>query len=115
MSKRRKKPGIRGLFRKPRLSDEEEIVQREAAFAAIRLLYAEVLPLWRCCGRGHCRRHKRCCGDARSCVKRCWPQMPPQRQNAAYRQVMAGGPLRVPPATHMEWSLRRYPPSNFVH
>jgi hypothetical protein len=33
---------------------------------------------------------------------------------AAYKAVTAGGPRRLPPATHMEWSLRRYPPTNFV-
>ncbi len=115
MSKRRKKRKMRGLFRKPRLTDEEEVVQREAAFVAIRRLFAEVLPLWRFCRRGYCRRHKQCCGDIRPCVERCWPQMPPALQNAAHRQVIAGGPRRVPPATHMEWALRRYPPSNFVH
>ena len=37
--------------------------------------------------------------------------MPPELQNAAYRQVMAGGPRRVPPVTHIKWALRRYPPS----
>ena len=41
--------------------------------------------------------------------------MPPELQKEAYAQVQAGGPRRLPSATHMEWVLRRYPPSNFVH
>ena len=97
MSKRRKKRKMRGVYHK-RLTPEEEVAQREAAFAAIRRLFAEVLPLWRFCRRGYCRRHKQCCGEIRPCVKRCWPQMPPELQNAAHRQVMAGGPRRVPSA-----------------
>jgi hypothetical protein len=63
MPRRRKKPGKRGLYNK-RLTPDEQKVQREAAFAAIRRLYAEVVPLWRSCTRGHCRRHKQCSDDA---------------------------------------------------
>ncbi len=113
---RRKKRGRRGLFHK-RTTPEEEVAQREAAFAAIRRLYREVLPLWRSCRRGDCRRHKSCCGDdgaGRACLKRTWPLLPPQAQNRAHRLVAVGGPRRLPPSTHMEWRLRRYPPSNFV-
>ncbi len=114
---RRKKRGRRGLFNK-RMTPEEEVAQREAAFAAIRRLYREVLPLWRSCERGYCRRHKSCCGDdnaGRKCLARAWPLLSPQAQNRAHWQVALGGPGRLPPATHMEWQLRRYPPSNFVH
>jgi hypothetical protein len=115
MTKRRKKKrGQRGLWNK-RLTPEEEVEQREAAFAAIRQLYAESLPLWRFCRRGYCRRHQLCSGDVRPCLKRCWPQMPPELQTRAMDQVIAGGPRRVRAATHNEWHLRRYPPSNFVY
>jgi hypothetical protein len=115
MSKRRKRRhGMRGRFYK-RMTPEEEVEQREAAFAAIRLLYAEVVPLWRSCARGHCRRHKQCCGDIRPCLTRAWPLTPPEAQNTAYAQVRVGGPRRLPPSTHSEWLLRRYAPSNFVH
>jgi hypothetical protein len=89
--------------------------QREAAFAAIRRLYCESLPLWRTCSRGYCRRH-RCCGaDGAVCLPRAWPIMPPDVQEQAYELVRRGGPRRLRPATHMEWILRGYPPSNFVH
>jgi len=26
--------------------------------------------------------------------------------------VIAGGPRRIPPTTHQEWIVRRYPPSS---
>jgi hypothetical protein len=115
MTKRRKrKSGRRGLYNK-RLTPDEQVVQREAAFASIRRLYAEALPLWRGCRSGSCRRHKTCHGEPRPCLKRAWPLMPPELQKAAYDQVSVGGPRRLPPATHLEWLLRRYRPSNFVH
>jgi hypothetical protein len=102
-------------FHTKRLTPDEEAAQREAAFAAIRQLYREALPLWRTCPRGSCRRHQCCFGEARPCLKRGWPLMPPELQKRAQDQVIAGGPRRLPPATHLEWQLRRYPPSNFVH
>jgi hypothetical protein len=114
MAGRRKKPGKRGLYSK-RLTPDEQAAQREAAFAAIRRLYCEALPLWRSCPRGYCRRHRCCRGDTRACLKRGWPLMPPELQSEACRQVAAGGPRRVPPATHTEWDLRRFPPTNFVY
>ncbi len=92
----------------------DQRAQREIAFAAIRRLYAELLPLWRACGRGACRRHRQCAGDSVSCVKRCWPLMPPDAQQRACEEVMRGGPRRLPPATHSEGHLRGYPPTNFV-
>jgi hypothetical protein len=112
--RRKKKRGRRGLWNK-RLTPEEEVEQREAAFAATRQLYAESLPLWRSCRRGYCRRHKLCSGDVRPCLKLCWPLMPPKLQTQAMNQVIAGGPRRVRAATHTELHLRRYPPTNFVY
>jgi hypothetical protein len=90
-------------------------VQREAAFAAIRRLYAEVVPLWRSCSRGHCRRHKQCSGDVRPCLERSWPLLTSNQQDWVWYKVTLGGPHRVPPASHAEWHLRRFPASNFVH
>ncbi len=43
--KKTKKPGRLGLYYK-RLTSDEQAAQREAAFDAIRRLYAEALPLW---------------------------------------------------------------------
>ena len=41
--------------------------------------------------------------------------MTPAEQKAAHFEVIDGGPRRQRPQTHTEWSLRRFPPSNFVH
>jgi hypothetical protein len=98
-----------------RRSPEVVRLMREIAFAAIRSLYWESLPLWRACKRPYCRRHKRCIGDIRKCLAHGWPKMPPALQERAWQQVMAGGPNHLPPATREEKDLRRYPPSNFVH
>jgi hypothetical protein len=88
--------------------------QRNAAFAAIRRLYSESLPLWRSCRRGFCRRHHCCIGDSTACLRRTWPLMTQEAQQRAYDQVKRGGPRRLRSATHMEWSLRGYAPTNFV-
>jgi hypothetical protein len=88
--------------------------QRQAAFAAIRRLYCESLPLWRTCTHSYCRRHRSCGGEAAACLKRSWPLMPADVQAHAYEQVRRGGPRRVRSATHIEWLLRGYAPSNFV-
>jgi hypothetical protein len=37
------------------------------------------------------------------------PCVPYARQLAAATEVMAGGPRRIPPATHLEWIVRREP------
>ena len=113
MPAKRRKSGRRGLFNK-RLTPDEQAAQRDAAFAAIRRLYGEALPIWRFCRHGSCRRHKACIGDVRFCLNRGWPHMPPELQIEAHHAVMGGGPRRLSPATHTEWQLRRYPPSNFA-
>jgi len=113
MRRRKKKQGRRGLHNK-RSSPDEQAAQQDAAFVVIRWLYSQVLPLWRSCRRGFCRRHKRCCGDRHTCVKRAWPLLSRELQEEAFRLVKAGGPRRLPPSTHTEWELRRFPPTNFV-
>jgi hypothetical protein len=112
--KRRKgKSSRRGLFWKRRTPDDKP-AGRDVAFAAIRQLYIESLPLWRVCPRGSCRRHQCCLEKTRSCLKRGWPLLPADVQLQAYQEVTRGGPRRLPPATHSEWGLRRYAPTNFV-
>jgi hypothetical protein len=113
VTQRRKKTGRRSVYDE-RLMRQDEVVQREAAFAVIRRLYCESLPLWRSCGRGYCRRHHSCIGEARSCLRRGWPLTPAPLQARACWEVIAGGPQRRPPATPVERRLRRYPPTNFV-
>ena len=96
------------------VTPEGQEAQREAAFAAIRVLYCESLPLWRTCSRGRCRRHRCCSGDGAACLRRAWPLMPAEVQERAYELVRRGGPRGVWAATRREWHLRGYPPSNFV-
>ncbi len=98
-----------------KLRPQEAARRRKAAFTAIRKLFAEVVPLWASCGRGQCRRHRRCAGTIRSCLARGWPLLSPTEQKAAHIEVTKGGPRRVPALTRSEWELRGYPPSNFVH
>jgi len=112
MTARYKKPGL-GPFHMTRPSPEQDRKRKDAAFAAIRKLYRESLPLWQVCPRGYCRRHRTCAGDA-DCLKRGWPRLPEALQMAAIEEVKRGGPRRLPPATEDELHLRRYPPSNFV-
>ncbi|MGH6671270.1 MAG: hypothetical protein ACRECV_04745 [Xanthobacteraceae bacterium] len=88
--------------------------QREAAFASIRRLYGESLPLWRTCSRGYCRRHHACGGNGIACVKRTWPLTPKEVQDQAFNLVMHGGPRCASSATRIESELRGFPPTNFV-
>lgn len=113
-SPRSRNRGRRRVLKEPP-NEFERARQREGAFAAIKKLYCEVLPLWRVCGRGLCRRNKSCCGEAAACLKRGWKLFAVAEQNRAWREVGRGGPRRLPPATAMEKGLRRYPSSNFVH
>jgi hypothetical protein len=103
------------LRRRKRLTPEQEKRVREEAFAAIRLLYCEALPLWQVCGRGRCRRQRTCAGEKRPCLVRGWPLMTDKLRERAYDAVMAGGPRRRPPATPTERDLRQFPPNNFVN
>ena len=113
MSKRgRRAKRPRHFFK--RLSYDERRVYREAAFAAIKKLYAASLPLWRYCPRGVCRRHKICAGDD-GCLKRVAPLLPGEVWGPAMKAVEQGGPKRIPPANPIERALRNFPPSNFIH
>jgi len=112
IARRRKKRGRSRYIDAATEAGQE--AQRKAAFAAIRRLYCESLPLWRTCSRGYCRRQRSCRGDGAGCLPRTWPLMPADVQQRAYDLVRRGGPRRVRSATHMEWVLRGSPPTNFV-
>jgi hypothetical protein len=116
MPTRRKKSNERPLTPK-RLTPEQESAQRKAAFAAIRVLFCQVTQPWHSCQRGYCRRHHCCVGAAGpgACLGRHWPLMTRAEQETAHIEVINGGPRRARPQTRIEWSLRRFPPSNFVH
>ena len=42
-----------------------------------------------------------------ACFGRALPFVPPSLQAARAKQVIAGGPRRIPLATHVEWMVRR--------
>jgi len=92
-----------------RRSVEAGLKLADAAHVATWQLYCEVLALWRPCRNKKCRRHRRCLGAPAACLLRGQPTVPQARLMEAAKGVMAGGPLRVPPATHLEWTVRREP------
>jgi hypothetical protein len=81
----------------------------DAAHAAVWRLYCEVFGFWRGCPVKKCRRHRRCLGEPAGCLVRGLPAVLQARRLAAAKEVAAGGPRRIPPATHLEWIVRREP------
>jgi len=81
----------------------------DAAHAAVWRLYCDVFKFWRACRVKRCRRHRRCDGEPAACLMRGLPSVPEAERQAAAAAVIAGGPRRIPPATHLEWNLRREP------
>src|ERR1700692_1788115 len=99
MTQNRSTSSLTRFRRLKRLTPAQEKFMREEAFAAIRLIYCEALPLWRLCGRGECRRHRTCAGEKRPCLARGWALMAEDIRDRAYDAVTAGGPQRRPPGT----------------
>jgi len=54
-----------------------------------------------------CQRHRRCLGEPTGCFLRGLHYVPPSQRLNAQQQVIAGGPRRIAPATHIEWTVRR--------
>ena len=79
----------------------------DAAHIATHRLYCDALFFWRRCSKRTCQRHRRCLGEPTGCLLRGLPYVPPSRRLKAQKQVIAGGPRRIAPATHMEWFVRR--------
>jgi hypothetical protein len=79
----------------------------DAAHGATHRLYSDALRLWRRCPKRSCKRHRRCLGEPTRCFIRGLPYVPPSRRLKAQTQVIAGGPRRIAPATHVEWTVRR--------
>jgi hypothetical protein len=72
-------------------------------------LYCEVFRFWRACPVKRCRRYRRCDGEPARCLMRGLPSVPQAERLAAAKEVMAGGPRRIPPATHLERIVRAEP------
>jgi hypothetical protein len=79
----------------------------DAAHVATHRLYCDALGFWRHCSVRTCRRHRRCLGEPIGCLVRGLPYVPPAQRRQAQKQVIAGGPRRIAPASHIEWHLRR--------
>ncbi len=86
---------------------EEGKAQVDAAHVATWRLYCEVLKFWRGCPRAACKRHRRCLGEPARCLMRGLPSAPLAERLKAEQAVIAGGPRRVAPASHIEWTIRR--------
>ena len=81
----------------------EGLALADAAHAAVWRLYCDVFKFWRACRVKRCRRHRRCDGEPAACLMRGLPSVPEAERQAAAAAVIAGGPRRIPPATHLEW------------
>jgi hypothetical protein len=108
MTRSRNKTPSDKIFTKRR-SVEDGLKLADAAHEAVWRLYCEVFGFWRACSGKKCRRHRRCLGEPAGCLMRGLPSVAPARQLAAAKEVAAGGPRRVPPATHLEFIARREP------
>jgi hypothetical protein len=107
MQAKNKEPGAKEFTK--RRSVEQGLQLADAAHVAVWRLYCDAFAFWRACRKKPCKRHRRCAGEPAACLMRGLPSVPDARREAAAREVIAGGPRRVPPASHMEWHLRREP------
>lgn len=97
----------RGNYLKRR-SFDKGFAEVNAAHQSTFRLYCDCLALWRRCTKRSCRRHRCCLGDKPGdCFSRALPFVHPARRIVARKTVIAGGPRRVAPATHIEWFVRR--------
>jgi hypothetical protein len=92
-----------------RRSKEDGIKLADAAHVATWRLYCEALHFWRACKGRKCRRHRCCLGQPASCLMRGLPGVSQAQRLAAATDVIAGGPRRIAPATHLEWLVRHEP------
>jgi hypothetical protein len=102
-----KRPGDKQFLK--RRTVEEGLKLADDAHTATWRLYCEVFRFWRSCPVKRCKRERRCMGEPARCLMRGLPGVPPAQRVAAEKDVAAGGPRRVAPATHMEWVARRQP------
>jgi hypothetical protein len=86
---------------------EEGRAQVDAAHSATHRLYCDALRFWRRCAKRPCKRHRRCTGEPTGCLMRGLPSVPQAQRLKAQKEVIAGGPRRMAPATHIEWFVRR--------
>ena len=102
----RTKPPDQPEFLKRRTFEEGKALI-DAAHTATHRLYCETLLFWRHCSLRTCKRHRRCLGEPTGCLLRNLRSVPGAERLRAEKVVIAGGPHRLPPATHVEWFIRR--------
>ena len=102
----RNKPPSKQDYHKRRTFEQGK-AEIDAAHVATQRLYCEVLRFWRRCARRGCKRHRRCCGAPSGCLLRGLMFVPRSQRLRAQQHVIAGGPRRIAPATHIEWFVRR--------
>ena len=102
----RNKPSNKQNFLKRR-TFEQGRAEFDAAHSATQRLYCDVLKFWRACSLRSCKRHRRCRGEPGQCLMRGLIRVPPSRRLTARQGVIAGGPRRIAPLTHVEWLTRR--------
>jgi hypothetical protein len=102
---RNKKPEPQNFLKRRSIEDGRALT--DAAHVATHRLYCDALSFWRRCAKRTCKRHRRCLGEPTGCLMRGLPFVPQAERLKAQREVITGGPHRVPPATHIEWCLRR--------
>ena len=90
-----------------RRSFEEGRALVDAAHVATHRLYCDAFGFWRRCSWRTCKRHRRCGGEPVGCSMRGLPSVPEAQRLKAQQEVIARGTRCVPPATHIEWSVRR--------
>lgn len=102
----RSKPGDKGNFQKRRTLEQGR-AEIDAAHIATQRHYCDALKFWRRCKLRGCKRHRRCCGEPTRCLLHGIIHVPQARRLEAQKEVIAGGRRRIPPATHVEWTIRR--------
>jgi hypothetical protein len=85
-----------------------------AAHIAAQQLYCDALKFWRRCRLRVCQRHRRCIGQPTNCIMQNFKAVPQAERLKAEKEVIAGGKHRIPPATHIEWTIRRSELSTLV-
>ena len=102
-----KKPSAKDFQMRRSFEQGRKLV--DDAHAATWRLYCEVFRFWRSCPSKPCKRHRRCAGEPAGCLMRGLPAVTQAAREAAEKAVIGGGPRRIPPATHMEYVVRRQP------